>query len=666
MRSRTAHEMDVMHGDIKPENVFLAKRHDQGALTTSVKLLDFGIAKLMNQNKAGTFDGRIEGTPRYMAPEQFTDKFGSMGSWSDVYAVGHVSYEMLAGHPTFEPPGIVLDRFGLELAQLTTEPVDIREIRPDVPSALATLIHRCLQKNPKDRPKNGREIALALDHLDQALRGKRQLISLPAISDFDVPLDAFRLDATTQPSPAPAAVDAPVAPPAQIVRGPASPYSPTEDPALQNAAAGANPSEGFFSEPGVPHDASVAEGVAVGAASLAPITVGRVVVIDAVDEPPKPAAAPMVEAVSEARKKTTLRLYGSGASVIMAPLRIEPALVNAGVAAPSIDAEITAPDPPEFLAEMLRAHARDAEAREAALSQVGQAPIAGESSRIEHVDGAVALGVRAELGTREASEPPIDAEVTAPDPPEFLAQMLRAHGLDAPTRGASPLDDSPRIANDRTNDVEAAAPEKRPERDARVLLRRDVSPSMRREPKPLEAVAPADAKTSEERLPRHRIPPNAAPLNRPRPPRPMVSRSVKPSAATSSNASSRTISRRRVLGAHFAARLVFVCIAGIVVGLAIAFGTAPRAKQSSRSVATSTAPSAPVIITAQAASIAPATKTPAAPLASAAPALEKSAPPAATPEIRRPPPLVPARALASSTAKSAPSIPHADLLLTEP
>jgi serine/threonine protein kinase len=281
-----AHSMKIVHLDVKPENIFLAKQFDQGTETTSVKVLDFGLARLIEQADTGTFEDGLAGTTRYAAPEQFSRAFGTIGTWSDTYAIGHIIFELAVGLPTFESTGPKLDRYALEHAQCTVEPPDVREFRPDVPAALANLIRRCLSKDPRERPQTASELAKALAELDEALRGKRPLVSLAAISDFDLPLDSLKFNTTTQPSPAPATVGLSEPETEQVVHGPSyvSPHSQTEIPGLPSAEQ--NVSESFFSEP--------------PAAPAAPTAITVTPIVMLVGSPPTTVAEPV--------EKKTLRL----------------------------------------------------------------------------------------------------------------------------------------------------------------------------------------------------------------------------------------------------------------------------------------------------------------------------------------------------------------------
>src|SRR5262249_48427065 len=111
-----AHRVGVVHRDVKPGNIFIVERTNQ---PDYVKVLDFGVAKLtapVSEEKASsTLEGTIIGTPSYMAPEQAAGL--ETNFWTDIYGVGGVLYEMLAGKPQFEG-----DVFGHLMVQIITQP----------------------------------------------------------------------------------------------------------------------------------------------------------------------------------------------------------------------------------------------------------------------------------------------------------------------------------------------------------------------------------------------------------------------------------------------------------------------------------------------------------------------------------------------------------------
>jgi len=148
-----AHARGVVHRDIKPDNVLLSHQH---ALVT-----DFGVAKAVSRSGGDsslTSVGVALGTPAYMAPEQAAGDPDVDGR-ADIYALGAMGYEMLAGRPPF----VGLGPARLIAAQVTERVTPLRERRPDLPPELARLLMRCLEKDPAQRPQTAAEVRDALD-----------------------------------------------------------------------------------------------------------------------------------------------------------------------------------------------------------------------------------------------------------------------------------------------------------------------------------------------------------------------------------------------------------------------------------------------------------------------------------------------------------------------
>ena len=136
-----AHTIGVIHRDIKPPNVFLLRNG-------SVKLLDFGVAKLADGTTQDvTAHGVTLGTPRYLAPEQARGEL--VDSRADLYAVGLLLFEMIAGHHPFESAKTSNE---MVLAHATWPPPDLAEQCPEIPEALDRLVGRLLCKDPNQRP----------------------------------------------------------------------------------------------------------------------------------------------------------------------------------------------------------------------------------------------------------------------------------------------------------------------------------------------------------------------------------------------------------------------------------------------------------------------------------------------------------------------------------
>ena len=180
-----AHRKNVVHRDLKPDNLFLvpdARRPGR----EQVKILDFGIAKLAQRpasaGGAVTRTGTVMGTPQYMSPEQCRAT-KDVDQRSDVYSLGIILYEMLAGEAPFSS-----DSWGeLVYLQIGVEPPPLRSRQPDVPADLEAVVHKALAKDPELRFQS-------MDELRQALTG-----SAPRTLVLDGP------DAPAVPTPVPVA-----------------------------------------------------------------------------------------------------------------------------------------------------------------------------------------------------------------------------------------------------------------------------------------------------------------------------------------------------------------------------------------------------------------------------------------------------------------------------
>jgi serine/threonine-protein kinase len=141
-----AHRASVVHRDLKPDNVYLQRL----AGRIEVKLLDFGIAKLLDAHQTQqTRSGVLMGTPAYMAPEQAAGRMNEIGPRTDIYAVGVMLYEMLANTPPFTSTNLG----ALLLEHLQTIPPTLSERKvAGIPEALSTLVATCLAKDPAQRP----------------------------------------------------------------------------------------------------------------------------------------------------------------------------------------------------------------------------------------------------------------------------------------------------------------------------------------------------------------------------------------------------------------------------------------------------------------------------------------------------------------------------------
>ena len=175
-----AHRAQIVHRDLKPDNVFL----ETVGSRVVVKLLDFGIAKLMDDEQfMKTRSGMLLGTPAYMAPEQCAGRIRDLGPRSDIYSVGCMLYQMLSGALPFNADSLG----GLLLEHMNTQPPTLRERGlTAVPPALSELVARCLAKEPAQRPASATELRAELAGLGAG--GLAATILAPAPPGSTLPL----------------------------------------------------------------------------------------------------------------------------------------------------------------------------------------------------------------------------------------------------------------------------------------------------------------------------------------------------------------------------------------------------------------------------------------------------------------------------------------------
>jgi eukaryotic-like serine/threonine-protein kinase len=194
-----AHEQGVVHRDVKPENILLTRRGD-------VLVADFGIARALGSagGDALTQTGMAVGTPAYMSPEQSAG--GPVDGRTDLYSLGCVLYEMLAGEVPYTGPtaqAILAKRF--------TDPVpSVRRVRPAVPEAVDQALQRVLAMVPADRFSTGTELAHALQ-VSVVTPTATPTVTTPAPAPApQPPATATPLPSTAAPVPAPSRPRRPV------------------------------------------------------------------------------------------------------------------------------------------------------------------------------------------------------------------------------------------------------------------------------------------------------------------------------------------------------------------------------------------------------------------------------------------------------------------------
>lgn len=195
----TAHAQGVVHRDIKPDNLMLVA--DPVAVSGErVKVLDFGIAKLLRDpEKSGTKTktAAVMGTPAYMAPEQCAGA-GGVNERADVYSLGCVLYEAIAGRPPFVAEGAG-ELIGMHLF---TEPARLDTLVPALPRGVVELVHRMLTKQKSHRPDMS-AVAMQIGTLLSELSGGMAPVRLPSAPPAVLPgmgVDLSAAELSTRPA----------------------------------------------------------------------------------------------------------------------------------------------------------------------------------------------------------------------------------------------------------------------------------------------------------------------------------------------------------------------------------------------------------------------------------------------------------------------------------
>lgn len=147
-----AHSEDVVHRDVKPDNVMIDQRDRP-------QLMDFGLAKRIDQDSSVTTDGSLLGTPAYMAPEQARGEIDQIGPQSDQYSLGVVLYEMLCGQRPFEGSPLMI----VGLVGADTEPVAPRKVDDGIPKDLEAICLKAMAVRSTDRYATVGELADDID-----------------------------------------------------------------------------------------------------------------------------------------------------------------------------------------------------------------------------------------------------------------------------------------------------------------------------------------------------------------------------------------------------------------------------------------------------------------------------------------------------------------------
>jgi eukaryotic-like serine/threonine-protein kinase len=194
-----AHEARVIHRDIKPANLFLARRDDSDVV---VKVLDFGIAKVKEDQLTGAPDqaltrtGSMMGSPLYMSPEQAVGS-KAIDHRTDVWSLGAVLYEVLTGrspHHNAQTLGQLI------MAICSAPPVPLTQVAPSVPREVADLVQRALRLDPNERFQSAAEMRDAIRQLLPSGTNVTESMLVPAPATLSTSQPMLQAAATGAPA----------------------------------------------------------------------------------------------------------------------------------------------------------------------------------------------------------------------------------------------------------------------------------------------------------------------------------------------------------------------------------------------------------------------------------------------------------------------------------
>jgi len=163
-----AHTKGVIHRDLKPRNIFLARQELNGTVVETVKVIDFGVSKIPRPADRATRDLLVLGTPRYMAPEGALGQNSQIDGRSDQWSVAVILYRMLSGKLPFDQENVI----DLFKQVVNDDPVPIEQLVPDLPRPVATAIRRALNKKKEERFPSMVEFVAALEPPDKKKKKK--------------------------------------------------------------------------------------------------------------------------------------------------------------------------------------------------------------------------------------------------------------------------------------------------------------------------------------------------------------------------------------------------------------------------------------------------------------------------------------------------------------
>lgn len=182
-----AADQKIVHRDIKPENIMITKSGE-------VKVADFGLARVLQREGSVqlTQAGMTMGTPLYMSPEQAEGK--ALDHRSDIYSLGIACYHVLTGHPPFTGETAL----AVAVQHLNRTPEPLENVRPDLPPALARIIHKMIAKSPNHRYQSARDLIRELRPLLQEYLDEELGDDLPGLDTADLDMISTPLHAATQ------------------------------------------------------------------------------------------------------------------------------------------------------------------------------------------------------------------------------------------------------------------------------------------------------------------------------------------------------------------------------------------------------------------------------------------------------------------------------------
>jgi serine/threonine protein kinase len=157
-----AHELGVVHRDLKPQNIMIDKKG-------RAKIMDFGISRSL-ETKGVTEAGVIIGTPEYMSPEQVEGK--EVGKRSDIYSVGVILYEMVTGRIPFEGDAAL----SIALKHKSEMPQEPRQINAKIPKNLSRVILKCMEKDKEKRYEGADDLLSELVKIEQAISTAERVV----------------------------------------------------------------------------------------------------------------------------------------------------------------------------------------------------------------------------------------------------------------------------------------------------------------------------------------------------------------------------------------------------------------------------------------------------------------------------------------------------------